>query len=83
MEALPQILEAVRTGGDAALVLCVVFLIRAEGRLARIEKAFEIYIEEMRKWDIRNGVKRRSFTGEIPRTLQRKKAPRNRSERIS
>jgi hypothetical protein len=43
---LSMIMQAIDAGGNAALLLCVYFLVRASERLARIEKALEKFMEK-------------------------------------
>lgn len=44
--AIAQVLNG---GGNAALVLCSFFIYRASERLARIEKALDLYLKQLQQ----------------------------------
>lgn len=49
MDGMAEILNAINTGGNAALLACAWFIWRASERLARIEKALSKFLEESQK----------------------------------
>lgn len=46
---IAELLKAIQSGGNAALIVCTVVIWRAGDRLARIEKALDRFIQEVTK----------------------------------
>ena len=49
MDGMTEIVNAINSGGNAAMLVCVWFIYRAAERLARIEKALSKFLEESQK----------------------------------
>lgn len=47
MEVSSDLIQILQGGGTPALIVCAVFIWRVESRLARIEKAFDMLIEQL------------------------------------
>lgn len=47
MEISPELISLIQGGGTPALVICAYFIYRLESRLARIEKAFDTFLQKV------------------------------------
>ena len=52
-----DIIQALNAGGNVALLACCWFMMKATERLARIEKALEIYTKHLTKEVSPNGIR--------------------------
>lgn len=44
---LPEVVTLLQSGGTPAVVICAYFIWKLEARLARIEKAFEMIVQQI------------------------------------